>query len=331
MKFTPPGYQYSRLWGGRVRTKVPLVSWRRRRSEDAPARATVVADWAGCPACGCRLRRPLFNVGEYDYVACPACGLAHLDPPPTEQQARGVFDDTYFSGGVEGGYDDYVADELLHRENAWLRLALLRTLNVAPPGRMLDVGCAHGFFLDEARADGWSVEGADVSPTAAAYASTRLRLDVAADVADAAQDGPYDLVTLFQVLEHVAAPTKLLEQARDSLGPDGTVVIETWDRGSIIPRVMRSHWQVVAPPSVVWLWDRNSLALLLAAAGLRITSIHRTTKLVSLRFVTSLLERERGPLGGISRLVDDIPWRDRSLRYQFRDLITISAQRADRA
>jgi SAM-dependent methyltransferase len=267
----------------------------------------------------------LFEVGDYRYVECPGCGLAHLDPAPLEREARAIFDESYFTGGVSGGYDDYTADEALHRENARLRLALLDSLGIVAPGHLLDVGCAHGFFLDEARGSGWSVRGVDVSSTAAAYASTCFGLDVASDFKLAQRDDPYDVVTLFQVLEHVASPLEMLEQARGSLAERGTLMIETWDRGSMIPRLMRSQWQVVAPPSVVWLWDRCSLALLLASAGFRVASAHRTAKRVSLRFVTSLLDHHRGPIGCMCRLVEGTPLCERSFRYHLGDLITITA------
>jgi SAM-dependent methyltransferase len=298
-----------------------------RRKDNVEAGPSGARDSAKneCPACGCRIRRRLFAVGGYRYVECPGCGLAHLDPVPLEHEVRAIFDESYFTGGLSGGYDDYTADEGLHRENARLRLDMLDNVGIVPPGRLLDVGCAHGFFLDEARGSGWGVRGVDVSSTAASYASTCFGLDVASDLTVASRDDPYDVVTFFQVLEHVASPLEVLEQARDSLAERGTLMIETWDRGSMIPRLMRSQWQVVAPPSVVWLWDRCSLAFLLASAGFRITSARRSAKRVSLRFVTSLLDQNRGPLGCICRLVEGTPLCERSFRYHLGDLITITA------
>jgi SAM-dependent methyltransferase len=296
-----------------------------RRSDDIETkRRSAGAGTTACLACGSRSSRPLFTTHGYCYVECTRCRLAHLDPVPEEHEARAIFDDSYFTGGVSGGYDDYLADEALHRANAQLRLAILNSLGIVPPRRLLDIGCAHGFFLDEARGSGWCGRGVDVSSAAAAYASRCFGLHIAEDLAGAAHGAPYDVVTLFQVLEHVASPLQMLEQAHGELTPTGTLMIETWDRGSVIARLARSQWQVVAPPSVVWLWDRRSLAVLLGSAGFDITSLRRTTKQVSLRFVSSLLNR-RGDIGRISRLLERSPLRDRSLRYNLGDLITITA------
>jgi SAM-dependent methyltransferase len=244
---------------------------------------------------------------------------------PLEYEARALFDDSYFTGGILGGYDDYIADEALHRENARLRLAMLRRLGIVAPGRLLDVGCAHGFFLDEARENGWRVRGADVSRTAAAHASTCFGLDVAADLVGATRDAQFDVVTFFQLLQHVAAPLELLEQARHALAPHGTLVIETWDRGSPIAQLMRSHWHVVAPPSVVWLWNHESMAALLASAGFTMTTQTRTKKRVSLRFVTSLLEGRSRPIERLGGLLKRSPLRDRSFVYHLGDLVTVTA------
>jgi hypothetical protein len=128
-------------------------------------------------------------------------------------------------------------------------------------------------------------------------------------------------VTLFQVLQHVASPVEMLEEARDVLRSEGTLVIETWDRGSAIARLMRSGWHVVAPPSVVWLWDRSSAESLLRSAGLTATSIRRSPKRVSLRFVISLLDGT----GRGSRMLERTPLRRLSFLYRLGDLITITA------
>ena len=304
-----------------------LAGARRPHADEVAHGPEVEARARGCPACGCRIRRPRFNAGGYDYVECPGCGLAHLDPLPAEHEARAVFDASYFTGGLAGGYDDYLADESLHRENARLRLEMLQGFGLSPPANVLDVGCAHGFFLDEARARGWTVSGIDVSEAASAYAATRFGLDVVSEIGRARGDGgaPYDVVTLFQVLEHVASPLHLLRDVHDVLRPDGALVLETWDRSSAVARLMRSHWQEVAPPSVVWLWDRQSITLLLAAAGFDLVVTRRSAKRVSLRFVTSLLDDRGGALGRVGHLVGAHARRDRSFLYRLGDLITVTA------
>lgn len=286
-----------------------------------------------CQACGCRVRHALFDTNGYRYVECPGCGLAHLDPAPTEDEARANFPDGYFTGAIPGGYDDYLADEPLHRENARLRLELLDDTGTRPPGRLLDVGCAHGFFLDEARDAGWRVQGVEVCPGPAATARDRFGLDVAAELGDvsAHHPGTFDTVTLFQVLEHVASPVDVLRSAHACLRSSGALVVETWDRSSPVARVMRSHWQDVAPPSVVWLFDRTSLALLLESAGFRVTEMRHAAKRVSVRFVGSLLDDHGGALAPIGRAIRRSPLRDRSFLYRFGDLVTVVARPAQEA
>jgi SAM-dependent methyltransferase len=284
-----------------------------------------------CIACGCELRRPLHTKDGFVYVACRGCGLAHLDPVPTEEGARALFDYGYFTGRMVGGYDDYVADEQLHRRNAASRLGLIERERRGRTGALLDVGCAFGFFLDEARSRGWRVDGVEVSPLVAAEARRRFVLNVVPELADVAVERPgsYDVVSLFQVLEHVSRPDEVLRLARRCLRPGGTAVIETWDRRSLLARATGRYWHEVEPPSVIWLFDRGSLPLLLGRAGLDTVRLAPTAKLVSLRFAGSLLDPpgRRAPLAAVGRLLQRRPLRDRVVSYRLGDLLTAVSTR----
>ncbi len=303
-----------------------LRAARDRGSEDGASRA--------CIACGCEVRRPLYRKDGYVYVACPGCGLAHLDPVPTDAEARAIFDYGYFTGRLVGGYDDYEADEPLHRRNSSARLDLIERERGGRGGTLLDVGCAFGFFLDEARARGWKVDGVEVSPLVADAARRRFVLNVVPELAEvaAARPATYDVVTVFQVLEHVSRPDDVLRLVGRCLRPGGTIVIETWDRASLVARASGRHWHEVAPPSVVWLFNRASLPPLLRRAGLEDVRVMPGAKLVSLRFAGSLLDSpgQQSPLAVLGRVLRSRPLRDRAVRYRLGDLLTVVARRSVR-
>ncbi len=262
-------------------------------------------------------------------MTCTSCGLARLDPLPTSGEAEGVYGRGYFEGQVPGGYDDYVGDESLHRRNAQARLALIRRFWPSRPGALLDVGCALGFFLDEARADGWSASGVDVSPYAADWARRELNLDIRPEATSWIESGcRFDVVTFFQVLEHVARPDEMLDVVRESQRPGGLLVLETWNRASWIPRLSGRRWQQVNAPTVIHLFDRCTLRLLLARHGYEVQWTGRTTKLVRLEFALRLLERSVGRLvGSALRALERTPLSRAALRYSLGDLISVVAQR----
>lgn len=285
------------------------------------------AEAEACPSCGSRTRVPSYEKDGYRYLAC-RCGLVHLEHLPDDAGARSGFDDAYFTGGVVGGYDDYEADEALHRRNAALRLRDLERLRGRAGGRLLDVGCAFGYFLDEARARGWKVEGVEVSPRVAAVARDRFLVNVVPDLDEMARESPgaFDVVTVYQVLEHIADPAEALTLVRRCLVDGGTLVVETWDRRSTIARLMGSHWQEVAPPTVLWLWDRAALTNIMERAGFTVRDVRRSAKYVSARFAASLLDGRPGPLGAAGRFLARPGVRDRAVRYSLGDLVTFHAR-----
>jgi SAM-dependent methyltransferase len=270
-----------------------------------------------------------FTKDGHRYRVC-VCGLASLDPPPSEDAARAFYGESYFRGEAAGGYLDYEADEGAHRANARARLAALRRAGLER-GRVLDVGCAVGFFLDEARAAGFAGSGVEVSPWARARARERFGLEVAPDLEEVAASvpGSFDAVSVAQVLEHSARPDRLLRAVARALAPGGLLFVETWDRGSLVARLVGLRWQQISPPSVVHLFDRGSLRALLARTGFGGVSMRRGGKAVSVGFVGHLLGQKYGAVGRLlARASGHEAVRGRTLRYALGDLIEVTARRA---
>ena len=109
-----------------------------------------------------------------------------------------------------------------------------------PGGRVLDIGCGTGFLLERLAERGFSGVGVDLSPESVEIAQARLhelgvadRLEARAGSAYAPPDGPFDLVTITDVLEHLEDPRACLRAARDRLAPGGVVVVSTPNRCSL--------------------------------------------------------------------------------------------------
>ena len=264
--------------------------------------------------------------GEYLYVVCSGCGGAFLDPLPSDPES--IYGEGYFRNSVNGGYLDYEADEALHRDNARARMALVSRLHAGAAGRLLDIGCAVGFFLHHAQSCGWSVAGVDLSAWARRRTHARFGIRVHPSLASPPPSA-FHVVTAFQVLEHAQDPVRLLNEAHRCLRPDGTLLIETWDRSSTVARLFGRTWQQVTPPSVIHLFTRKSLAALLARCGFELTGWHKTTKSVSLGFIGSLLAQKHPRLlAPVAPLLQSGWLKRRSLSYGLGDLVTLSARKA---
>lgn len=237
-----------------------------------------------CSICSTASSRLWRSVGPWTYLQCNSCSAVLLDPLPTESQLQGLYDSNYFAGAGRGGYMDYLAEEAQHRSNARSRIQLAQRFGAAKAGATwLDVGCAAGYTLDEARKDGLATFGVELSEWAIDIARQRLGLQVFPTMAQARERliGQVDILSFFQVFEHLRDPVAALADARACLRPEGLLLIETWDRGSTVARLVGRHWQQITPPSVLWLFDRKSLVYMLEAAGFRVLSFERMSKKVS--------------------------------------------------
>jgi SAM-dependent methyltransferase len=155
---------------------------------------------------------------SYRVLQCLNCSLVFVDPLPDPCFLADHYDASY--------YADWSTRQLRQRMAMW-RKRLLRLNRHQRPGRLLDVGCAEGTFLQLARDSGWDVQGTELSPYAADKAARVLGIPVFdGDLCDAGfEDESFDAVTLWHVLEHVMDPRGYLTEVRRVLKKTGLLVI----------------------------------------------------------------------------------------------------------
>lgn len=214
-----------------------------------------------CPACDRALRRWFAKEG-LEFGRCPACGSGYAEVPPSEP-AR---------------YHDYLpalTRTLPDATRARYRELLASFAPFRRTGRLLDVGCGGGFFVGEAAAAGWEAEGTEVSAAAVEFGRARgwrLHRGVLDDAPVA--PGSLDVLTLFEVLEHVRDPAGLLRQCAGRLRPGGLLYLTTPNMGSLTRRLLGADWSVISRDHVS-LHTARALRALCAKAGLegaRVTS-----------------------------------------------------------
>lgn len=227
-----------------------------------------------CPACGGARAAPLFGKDGHDIVECRACGTAYVAQDPATIDFQALYGESYYTGGSDAVFADYVGQEAARRAQARRKLWLLRHLPPRLPrsGRLLDVGCAAGFFLAEAKAF-YEVQGVELSAWSSAHARDRLGLPVVTGTLQQAAlpNAHFDIVTLWDVIEHVPEPVPLLTEAARVLAPGGRLVLTTGDWGSAYARERGAAWHLMTPPWHLSFFTRRSMALAGQRAGLRLT------------------------------------------------------------
>jgi SAM-dependent methyltransferase len=207
-------------------------------------------------------------------VRCADCGLVYTTPRPDPAALRDLYGESYWRSPSAGerGYTDYLRDEPYYLRTYRRRLRLVRR-HAPVPGRALDVGCAAGYFLRVLGEAGWDVSGVEVSPFVARFAQERYGISsIRVGTIEEAGFPPasFDLVTFWDVIEHLPDPRSALRAARALLKASGVLLLETQNVRSLAARALGRRWQHFKQPEHLYHFDRRTLARLLGEAGLEV-------------------------------------------------------------
>ncbi len=231
---------------------------------------TTAPDSLSCRLCGSRDTRPQFPRGQFTIRACHSCGLRFLDPHPTAEELDALYGEAYFTGTTPGapGYDRYLEEIDNHRRTFAERLRYLPT--PVPGSRLLDVGASIGVFVEQARRLGWEAEGIEPSAWAATHAREVLGQPVQTGLigGEPTLPGPYAVVTMWEVIEHLPDPAAVLAELRNRLAPGGFLALSTPDARAPVARLLGRRWPGWKKvPEHLFFFDRPTLDRLLRAAG----------------------------------------------------------------
>jgi 2-polyprenyl-3-methyl-5-hydroxy-6-metoxy-1,4-benzoquinol methylase len=231
----------------------------------APAGRTL----RSCGLCGGREFRLWWPVNGYDIGACVACGLVQVMQEVTDAELDALYTRGYYEGETDRVYQNYLADPGTKGQQFGEQLDSLVSEFSLKPGALLEIGCAFGLFLDQARRRGWSVRGTEKSAHAGGRARRELGLDVdtSPDALATVPSGSQDVVVLWDVIEHLRYPLDMMVEARRTLRPGGILSLTTGDVESLGARLYGRRWYLIAPPHHLFYFDRRSMAKLLGKAG----------------------------------------------------------------
>jgi 2-polyprenyl-3-methyl-5-hydroxy-6-metoxy-1,4-benzoquinol methylase len=301
------------------------VTSREEHPEDAASPATIRGDI--CLGCGGSDRGRLLFHTSRPILQCRNCGLVYAKPRSTVAHDEGPenyskdYSEAYYRDGT---YADYLADRDAIERNAPRVLSELEQL--VEGRRLLDVGCATGFFLDAARSRGWTVQGLEVSEYASNYARRELKLPVETGsiVSPPALLSQVDVVSLWDTIEHLDRPDLALANIRRLLKPGGVFVFSTGDYDSLLRHLTGRRWRLFADPTHNFFFNERTLRRMLEHEGFEVLRITRRGKRVSL----SLILHQSGlPLSGWARRWLLARGWNPSIYVNLRDVVTVFARR----
>jgi len=212
----------------------------------------------------------LHNIeGSFDVMKCENCGTFHRAPSLDYADL-----DKYYPPELYRAYLSATSriSRMISRFG-WAKKRRYVERFVAK-GRLLDVGCATGGFLDEMRRNGWDVNGVEPNESAAAIARGCGHHIVASTLANAGlPPETRDVITMWHVLEHVRDPIVELREAGRVLRKDGHLVLCVPNTRSFDARLFRHYWAGFDVPRHSYAFSREGLGLLLQKAGFRVVDV----------------------------------------------------------
>ncbi|MEW6095222.1 MAG: class I SAM-dependent methyltransferase [bacterium] len=283
--------------------------------------------YRSCNLCEGKDIRFLFEKDDEAIVQCKNCNLVYTNTVLDDEK---FYSKSFFIGKdeVTASYTDYSQDkEILKPE---LRKRLIQIKKYKTQGRLLDVGCALGFFLDEARGD-FDTYGVEISNFAATYAREKLGLQVTngrfLDVEF--ENEFFDCITLWDVIEHLPDPTLNLKKAYKLLKSDGLLVLSTGDINSFVSKLMGKYWHLILPPQHIYYFSQDTIKKLLEKAGFKVIDIKYCGKAMTLthffRRVNFLLKNRFSSY--LFRLIELSPVGRMRIELNFYDIMTVLAKK----
>ncbi len=229
-----------------------------------------------CKLCGSVKQRLIKETSDGYFhrriVECMNCGLAFVNPQPTEKELAALYDRMYHVDreSIETGNEAAFAgaDRVAFRINR--RLPRLSALKKS--GNLLDVGANDGSFLKFAKQAGYDPYGVELSPTAAEYAARNSGAPVVKgsidDFISQYPDMLFDVITLWDVVEHFLDPMQELIKINSLLKPGGILALSTVNRGSLRGIVYKDRWiGFTESPEHIFFFTPAVMRRLLTAAG----------------------------------------------------------------
>jgi SAM-dependent methyltransferase len=228
-----------------------------------------------CEICGQNARKMIAERSDlllggqdiYRMYECQECGSLYLFPRPTPSKMADFYPSDY-QPFTEGLHTENFYNRFFRRYGLKKRHKIIA--KYSPQGRLLDVGCATGDFLAEVDGKiGWNGFGIELGETAARYAREQVGLNVLVSTLNDApfSDESFDVLTMWDVLEHVYDPCSVLDEVARLLRPGGIFVVNHPNLESIDRRLFGRFWAGFELPRHLYLFPTELLKELMFQRG----------------------------------------------------------------
>ncbi len=286
-------------------------------------------EYVSCNLCGLDNARVLFSKkdkfgiseDEFNVVECQGCGLLYINPRPSQEEIGKFYPETYsWKETLEA--DEFVT-KLVRKLEKGYRYHLLRDevskvvkFTGRSQGRILDIGCGTGDRLDVFRNNGFEPYGVETSDSAG-YAKEHLKLNVIKGDLFSAKfpEAFFDIVTLYNVLEHTHNPAGVVREIHRILKKEGYLVVQVPNKDSLQTKIFSKRWAAFDVPRDLYYFKIKTLQTLLQEIGFRVFRVdhfmnwwHPPTLVISLFPILDPQRSWASERGGGNPLFQRLAW-----------------------
>ena len=282
-----------------------------------------------CPLCNSNTYIQVYPQHFPRIVTCVVCRLIYTNPRLKSKYLEELYSEEYFKNDHSSvlGYSNYLQDKENIIKTFDKRLSKIETF--VPVGKLLDVGCATGFFMYSAKMRGWKVEGVEISEYAASYVREHYgfkvhvgdiqRIDLPANT--------YDLITLWDVIEHLGNPIEAIKILKRALKKNGVLVFSTPDVRSLPAKLTKHKWigYKLSDEHLTY-FSKKTVALLLEKAGLYLISSKHVGKYVNFSLFTDRVGLYNKAVGAVLNIAQFVLPKDLGFYVNPFDIICVYAK-----
>jgi len=235
-------------------------------------------------------KKQLFVKNGHQIFECTICLHRFVEVRDHKNHITNVYSDSYFFDG-KSGYPNYL-DEKAVLILAGKRYAKLLS-KYMHPGNLLDVGCAAGFIMKGFEEEGWQCDGIEPNDTMASYGRSEMQLNIhTGSFEEYTTNKKYDLISLIEVIGHFHDLDKAFKNISGMLNVGGFVLIESWNEGSAIAKLLGRRWHEYSPPSVLHWFSDTTITILFNELGFELVAMGHPKKRINVKHAISLLDEK---------------------------------------
>lgn len=231
-------------------------------------REDYAVDVLECPACGGSSAEAdfVFQKDPFSYFQCSLCCLVYVNPRLDDENTEKL----YTAGRCMYQLKNFYLPTAEYRKDTIYKRKLGDIEQDVEKGVLLDFGSSTGYFMKTAEESGWSVYGVELNPFGVQWAREKLGLEnvYGKDIRECGfSEGQFDVITMWDVLEHLPNPHEILTVLRPFLRDEGMFVVETSHFDCLETDVLGSENTNVAGDIHLMHFTEQSLRVLLERSG----------------------------------------------------------------